>query len=664
MASKVKAKKRPAPKAPMEPWLRLPVRPDTTERQGVTLYMPDDQIPLTTRVRDLKRDMGLDEAAQIVVDILDPRGELASLELLDADENMLLDGIDLRWGSVWWRIARLERSDDGWSITAEDRVAAYMRSHRRPMKASRNKMTRAQFVYQLVRAVKAGGGITAYIPELKTKQRIERAEVPAGAERASKTVDKVVAKSSSAGWGSAGSKVRIKGKPASPAQLKVLNEALTEAAKLGASRRVLMAVDMALTQESEMGQLRMSVTGAHFGPLHQSAAWGGSVNRDTASAVRAFLTIDKGPGVQGWRAKHGSLHSASGNLGQMIDAIQIAGTPKAFGQWEKEAGANVDVWLGRNSDALSTTTKTKAEYYTAQFSFTTSGSDENVNWWEATGQLADDVKWHRWAAGNTFGYASDDELVRGTPVLFLTRAHKSVVSMPWTWDVRREASEITVSLLLKDEWQLLPGMTVMIDDEAPISGRWIVERITDTPRDTNAPVDVTLRRRNAKALEPASTIVQREVKEKKASGVGGKPSYGGAPPGDGKISTVGGAKAIVDQAFRIALAAGGSGVYVGSDFRPGSVTSSGNPSDHAGNGTSRAARDIGVRGIDLLVGPPSSKLDLGVVAIGRAFGRSYGSGKQRIVDTFQWRGYWVQIIWRTPEYGGHMGHIHIGVSGN
>jgi hypothetical protein len=67
-----------------------------------------------------------------------------------------------------------------------------------------------------------------------------------------------------------------------------------------------------------------------------------------------------------------------------------------------------------------------------------------------------------------------------------------------------------------------------------------------------------------------------------------------------------------------------------------------------------------VRGIDALVGPPSGKLDKGVVAIGKAFGKDYGSGKRTIIDTFHWRDYRVQIIWRTPFYGGHMGHIHIG----
>ncbi len=128
-----------------------------------------------------------------------------------------------------------------------------------------------------------------------------------------------------------------------------------------------------------------------------------------------------------------------------------------------------------------------------------------------------------------------------------------------------------------------------------------------------------------------------------------------------KLTTIGGAKGIVDSAFAVGRQAGGESIYVGSSLRPGSSTSSGNVSDHSRNDATRAARDIGFKGRNLLTGPPAPDLDKAAVAIGKAFGRNYGDGKHRIVDTFYWRGYRVQIIWRTPEYGGHMGHIHIGV---
>lgn len=127
------------------------------------------------------------------------------------------------------------------------------------------------------------------------------------------------------------------------------------------------------------------------------------------------------------------------------------------------------------------------------------------------------------------------------------------------------------------------------------------------------------------------------------------------------ITTTGGALGIVQQAYSIARRVGGSDIYVASGYRPGSTTSSGNRSDHNGRGPDLAANDIADQGYDVLWGPPSPELNAAAVKIGKAFGRDYGNGAHRIVDTFYWRGFRVQVIWHTPEYGGHLGHIHVGV---
>jgi hypothetical protein len=118
----------------------------------------------------------------------------------------------------------------------------------------------------------------------------------------------------------------------------------------------------------------------------------------------------------------------------------------------------------------------------------------------------------------------------------------------------------------------------------------------------------------------------------------------------------GGARGIVEQAAGIAER---YGAYVCSGYRPGSITTSGSVSDHAFNDENRAARDLAMPGTDCINGPPTPPLDLAAVAIGRMFGRLYERG-ETIVDTFAWKGFRIQIIWRTPAYGGHMGHIHVG----
>lgn len=131
----------------------------------------------------------------------------------------------------------------------------------------------------------------------------------------------------------------------------------------------------------------------------------------------------------------------------------------------------------------------------------------------------------------------------------------------------------------------------------------------------------------------------------------------GGIPGRGGGATIGAqvsdAKALVEHLAMVAQAAGGGGVYVVSAYRPG------DPLDHGSNDSDRAARDLAVRGVNAITGPPMPELDRAVVAIGEALGRKYRP-RTRIVDTFTQNGLRIQVIWRTPQYGGHMGHIHVG----
>ena len=96
-----------------------------------------------------------------------------------------------------------------------------------------------------------------------------------------------------------------------------------------------------------------------------------------------------------------------------------------------------------------------------------------------------------------------------------------------------------------------------------------------------------------------------------------------------------------------------SELYVVSDYRPG------DPMDHGSNDWDKAARDIAHPNFDALVGPPHPDLDDAAVVIGEVLDRNYRLG-ETIIDTWHVDGWRLQVIWRTPKYGGHMGHIHCG----
>jgi hypothetical protein len=125
--------------------------------------------------------------------------------------------------------------------------------------------------------------------------------------------------------------------------------------------------------------------------------------------------------------------------------------------------------------------------------------------------------------------------------------------------------------------------------------------------------------------------------------------------GTGVANAAGGAKGIVDQGAKIGEK---YGLKVISSIRPGATTTTGSVSDHSENNENRAARDIS-NAVNALTGPPTPEMDAAVEEIAKAFGQ-HVNGKQRIVLTWHWNGFRLQLIYRTPEYGGHMGHIHFG----
>lgn len=556
MASTVKKKTRKATGYEARPWLKLIPRVQPTISNRARLYLPSGVLTLDQEVVASPVTMSLDEAATVTFTIADPSGSLDALALASTDERELLSGVDVRWRRIWWRITRIERDEQSWIVVCEDRVAAYLRAHKRLVTASRAKTTRAQFVHRLTKGVKAGGGIPVYIPELRERQGIYKPEQPKAKKTAkSKAVDTSGMKgtvwddsgsggSTGGGWGDAASKIRVKRQQANSTQLKTIDEALSEAQEVGASRRVMIAVVMTITQESnagtEMGgnSIAPDVRGAFQQRTYAQSGWTRSERSamDVRASAKRFL-LGGDLGAPGWRQKHGSVQSASGKLGEMINAVQVAGPAAVaqFGQWEAEATKTVDLWLNRNKGGGSSATTGAASgpddadrYYRAQYKFRTSDG-KPVDWWTASGMLADEVNWHRWTVCNTLGFATDGEMIRGSVALRISRDIEAVHALRWTWDTRRQASSLTARIALTDPLAILPGMVAMVDDEEPVSGRWLVESVEVDPT-TGSLADVTFRRPGAKLLEPAPELrVRKETKRT----IGGKGDYGDGVFGEG-----------------------------------------------------------------------------------------------------------------------------------
>lgn len=97
------------------------------------------------------------------------------------------------------------------------------------------------------------------------------------------------------------------------------------------------------------------------------------------------------------------------------------------------------------------------------------------------------------------------------------------------------------------------------------------------------------------------------------------------------------------------------GLQVISGSRPGAVTTTGNVSNHSANNAGRAARDLS--NTNNRGGSPEQEAALRDIMEG--FGQHYRS-RGPIIITFKWGKLRMEIIYRTPKYGDHRGHIHVG----
>jgi hypothetical protein len=139
-------------------------------------YVPD--VNVADSITDGEILLTIDGAPQVTVTVHDPdRYMIKSGALWDSKGH--LRALDVELDGIYWRLMAFRKTGDDMSLTLELREVAWLRAKIGPRKAaSRAKLTRAQYILQLVRSVKQYK-IPYVIPELRIKQRIAPPDDPA-----------------------------------------------------------------------------------------------------------------------------------------------------------------------------------------------------------------------------------------------------------------------------------------------------------------------------------------------------------------------------------------------------------------------------------------------------------------------------------------------------
>ena len=424
----------------------------------------------------------------------------------------------------------------------------------------------------------------------------------------------------------------IKGVAADPEQKRNMEVVIDTASGVdGAGNRSVLAAIVAVIQESACKNLDygdrdskgiLQVRDSTAGPA-------GIDNKNIEECVEYFME-------KGFWGKGGAIavarNNPSMNAGDIAQQVQGSGVPDAYKKWLSEGKEWLEAYTGGFLTGGTNGSYRKSFQYERE---------ENENNWDCIQRLAGDVEWRAFMNGKAFYYMSETLLFQRRTRYTIRAGDPALIDLEYDMDWGKPVNEATLTVAL-ERWGAPPGAVIKLDGFGPPDGRWL---IIECERDW---------------FQPFAIIQLRQPQKPEPEKDTQKVPYSSP---DVNVTADDGAKAIVKQAVSIAKEAGGSKIYVCSDYRAGSTTTSGNSSDHSRNDSTQAARDIAYQGVDALVGPPQPELDRAVVAIGKAFGRNYGNGKSgkfQQADSFNWHGFRIQIIWRTPNWGGHMGHIHIG----
>lgn len=446
----------------------------------------------------------IDGVATVTIAVRDPD---ATLEALLGDQDSLLnDGVSATINGDRYMLQSASADGTGLvTVVMEDEVKWRLSQFDRFLAVRR---TRTRFFPWFARRlVKEASdpplaSMGFYCPELDDKQQIKRPSTSSTVGQAGRA----------SGLGSQA--ITVKGKPASALQRDVIEGCLAQAQQDGASRRVMIAVVMAITQESDAGVLANVTTGNDDTGIYQQGRNWISVAgaRQPGPSTHAFLVT----GPSSWKKVHGSTKTAPADLETAIKQVQIS--VGGYRQWEGEATNTVNVWLG--SDSAKTITSTVVE----PFEYTRGEKHgDRENSWDALGRYATDIGYHRWAQHNTLLVVSDDELRAAAPSAEVHGDEGWLLQAPaWEWNPRRATHEVTMRVLA-DRWGMQIGAVLNLHRGAA-QGRFLV---AETSGGLVSPeMDVTLRRPTPKKREPAAST--KEVTKTISGGGGGVTRAAGA----------------------------------------------------------------------------------------------------------------------------------------
>lgn len=407
-----------------------------------------------------------------------------------------LDGARFRLVKVGY-----SHMDEQATLTFEDEIVYLLKRKYGARRASRKKVTRAQFILSQLREVKHLKP-PFICPELLTKQPIDKPESTSGGN--SKT-------SSGGSGGDSGfsPNADLHGMDGSGNRYPITGDKRRNAVK------VMKAADeitdkhtprLALVEACNIEhQWSNSAEGDKDseGILQARRSMHGSKVRDIEWCVGRFLS---GPNWTGAEGGKGAVALARANpgwsAGKIAQTIQGSGFGERYDKTKDAADDLLRKWGGAGGSSEADGASSGGSYIKSyQYS-----RKNRESAYSSITRLAEEVGWRFFIVGEAVYYMSEEQLYNRRIRYTFKPGDNTILDLNYDIDWGKRVSECSLSVTL-DRWGAPPGSVVELEGWGFPDGRWLVSSIR---RNWFKPVaEVTLRQPGRALMEPASERVTR-----------------------------------------------------------------------------------------------------------------------------------------------------------
>jgi murein DD-endopeptidase MepM/ murein hydrolase activator NlpD len=538
-AAKAARKAKTRPKLQLS---QLEASSDTLDLETLNLILKGFAAePLIDSITSADVERTIDGASTFTLGVVDPRRLLM-------DSPYLASGSDIEIDGLWFRLVGVQKQSDDLTLTFEDREVAIMRTYNSPKTAAWGQMSRAQFIYSMVREVQEFT-IPFICPEVKIRKQ----------KASDQTTQTNQDENRDPGFSfSAFKSVTFKGKQATQEQLRLAAIILHNCLDMKARRKIMVCAIMTATTETVMKNEKSPDKNGSSGLFQQTPpGWGtrAQVN-DPNYAARKFIQTaiakDKADPtlsyamlcqtVQGSKFSDGSNYApwqteadhtvtTFGVDGGDITSIQDM--LDANLQNSDKSGLILHVGPDNQLFIGGAGTGDQYQFTRGSFSVDSSGAQKvtKEDTWTCSGRLADQVAWRRFMVSGSFYYVSEPYLFRSRPRFVIDDEFAEyMMNLDFTYDIGQNNAQITIQVIA-NRWLAPPGSIVQLVNMGVANGKWLV---TDFKRSMFSPVaEITLKKPRPKLPEPSQA--------KAISGFNFKGWKGGsgAGPGSGDQYLVG-----------------------------------------------------------------------------------------------------------------------------